>query len=484
MKIHIGKRIIKSAITLFLILLIYVVLVLVDNLNGTSLDDWKAISNMYTPFFAGIAAIYATHRDRKTSINQAKIRSIGSIIGGYFGMVILYVIEFIFLNLLNLAETNIIYLIIKFAIVSLALIPLIAITVKLKQVDAVFITCLTYLSATVSLRNGGMPVFQFATNRVLSTLIGVGVALLVNTYLFNIKKTNKNVLFVASLENNFLSKEDEMTPFVKYKLNDLYESQIPLTFATTRTPTSFEYIFSGINVNYPMITMNGACRYRLSNKRYSDVYHIDLEYRKQIDELLETCNMNAFVYTINDHILHSYHNVLVNDGEKTFYTHRKNQSAYSFVRGVLPLDLNPTLYIIVDTLDNINNFIDKANEVNLFDNVRYITYLYKKDINGKDYYYLRIFNKLARKENYVNSIMQEKQLDRLIVSASGRTDLELVKKADLSMCLDIAPSYVKENVDIVLHGDASLVVKIFDKIYHSKNVDLTIKKIKEKYKSS
>ena len=52
------------------------------------------------------------------------------------------------------------------------------------------------------------------------------------------------------------------------------------------------------------------------------------------------------------------------------------------------------------------------------------------------------------------------------------------------MCLDIAPSYKKENVDIVLHGDASLVLKIFDKIYHSKNVDKTIEKIKNKYKSS
>ena len=29
--------------------------------------------------------------------------------------------------------------------------------------------------------------------------------------------------------------------------------------------------------------------------------------------------------------MHAYHNILVNDGEKKFYKHRKNQSGYSFV---------------------------------------------------------------------------------------------------------------------------------------------------------
>ena len=71
--------------------------------------------------------------------------------------------------------------------------PLIELTVKLKQTDAVFITCLTFLSVTISARNGGMPVFQFATNRVLSTLIGVGVSLLVNNYIFHLNRCNKNI---------------------------------------------------------------------------------------------------------------------------------------------------------------------------------------------------------------------------------------------------------------------------------------------------
>ena len=88
MHFHIGKRIIKTAITLFIVLLIYIALLALDNLFEISHDNFKAPSNMYTPFFAGIAAVYATHQNRKLSIKQAKVRSIGSIVGGYFGMII------------------------------------------------------------------------------------------------------------------------------------------------------------------------------------------------------------------------------------------------------------------------------------------------------------------------------------------------------------------------------------------------------------
>ena len=187
--------------------------------------------------------------------------------------------------------------------------------------------------------------------------------------------------------------------------------------------------------------------------------------------------MNAYVYTINDHVLHAYHNILKNDGEILFYKHRKHHNAYTFVRGELPLDLSANMYVIIDTKENIDNFINNFNNPN----VDLITYIYKDDINGKTYWYLKITNHLAKKENYVNSIKEENNLSKLIVSGSGHTDLPLIRQADLSLCLDTAPDYIKNEVDIVVHGNAETVLRIYDKLYHSKNIDLEIKKIKEKY---
>ena len=126
-KLKVGKRIIKTAITLFLIFLIYIVLLFADEMLQINPNEtWKAPSNMYTPFFAGIAAIYATHRNKKTSIKQAKVRSIGTIIGGYFGMILVFLLEIIFIDIFHIDQSHFaIFALIKYFIVTIFIIPLI-----------------------------------------------------------------------------------------------------------------------------------------------------------------------------------------------------------------------------------------------------------------------------------------------------------------------------------------------------------------------
>ena len=81
---------------------------------------------------------------------------------------------------------------------------------------------------------------------------------------------------------------------------------------------------------------------------------------------------------------------------------------------------------------------------------------------------------------YVNSIKKENNLNKLIVCGSGRTDINLLRQADLSMCLNTAPDYIKDEVDFVINGNAETVLRIFDKIYHSNDVNKTIEKFKNK----
>ena len=479
MHIHIGKRIIKTAITLFLALLIYVAFLGLDNLLNMSHDNFKAPSKMYTPFFAGIAAVYATHQNRKLSIKQAKVRSVGSIIGGYFGMIIVFLYELIAINIFKLENHMILFELIKYVIVSLSIIPLIVITVKIKQVDAVVITCLTFLSVTISQRNGGMPVFQFATNRVFSTLIGVGLSLFVNSYLFTFRKTNKDVLFVSSLEKNFLTEDEELTPYVKYKLNELNDFNIPLIFATTKSAASFDYIFKDVNINTPMILMNGAAKYHLDTKEYDKVFHIPSSTRKFIDTLLKENKINAFIYSINEHTLHAYHNKLNNYGEITYYNHRKKRNSYSFVRGKLPSDLKATLYTIIDRKENIEMIKANIENSSYKEEVNLAFRKYIEDENNNEYYILRISSSKTSKYNAINNIYQEGNYKHLIVCPSGKSDLELASHADLTICLSISPDHVKEKCDVVIDGDSTDIVRLIDKIYHSHNVSKTIQEMKK-----
>jgi len=177
------KRVFRTMIAVLIAMMLYVVLLCVDKIFGLDHKEWLSVSNMYTPFFGSIAAIYVINKYAKDSIKSAKRRSIGSIIGGIYGMILSLIIEYIFLDLINIDVSNIdgliIWKIVQFVVVGVSIVPLIALLNKFKLSDALFITGLTYFSVTISIRNGGMPVVQFAINRILSTIIGVGIALLV-----------------------------------------------------------------------------------------------------------------------------------------------------------------------------------------------------------------------------------------------------------------------------------------------------------------
>ncbi len=471
----VGKRTIKTAIAVFLSIVIYIPLLLIDNLGFKEIYS-EGLTIFYTPFFAAIAAVYALHQDKKSSFNQAKIRGFGSIIGGYYAMFVMLITEYILIDVLSLPTNNIyLFHLVNYSVVSIALIPLIIITIMLKQRTSVFITCLTYFSVTISIRNGGLPVAVFATNRVLSTLIGIGISLLVNN-ISMIRNKNKEILFVTSLDNNLLSVEShEISPYLKYKLNNLYYKNMPLAFATTRTLSSLEYIFDDIDVNFPLVVMNGAAVYHFKEKTYDNIYTIRKEVTTFIDEEIIKEKMNAFMYAVDDNMLHCYYHHLRNEEEIKFYQERRNNNFDNFVRASMPKDLNASQYIIVDE----KNKIDKL--VNVLENSKYI-----EDIDlvvqqmNDNYETLKINSKAAHKENSIRMLKAAGKFEKIVVCGSGKTDVDLIKQADFSFCLNTAPDYVKEVVDVVISDNPEDILKIFEKIYHTRNVSKTINKLKKK----
>ena len=478
---RVGMRIIKTMIAVFFAISISIILKMIDISRGkdiTDLGDISVLNNMYTPFFAGIAAAYALHRDTKSSYNQAKIRSFGSIIGGYFGMVVILIAEYVLITVTKLNETNYpLYLLITYVIVSVGIIPLIVIAIVFKQQTCVFISCLTYLSVTISIRNGGMNVILFATNRVLSTLIGIGISLLVNNIsLF--RKKNKDILFVSSLDNNFLSK-DNINPYIKYKLNSLYYKNMPLLFATTRTPSSLNYVFDDVDVTYPMVIMNGAAIYHFDQEKYEDKCKIDDDTEKFIEDKLKELNMNAFRYIIDDNMLHCLFTEIKNSAEKNYYNHRRKNKFNNFVRASLLDELDISLYVVIDKKEKIDIMYNEIKNSNYNSFVDLVVYKYES-VDG-NYYYLKINSKTATKENLVKEIKQREDFNKVIVCGSGNTDINMIKNSDFSLCLNTAPQNIKDLVDVVVN-DAGDVLKVFEDIYHSKNYLKTTKQIVKKYK--
>ena len=133
------------------------------------------------PFYAAIAAILCVQHNMKDSFRVAKNREIATIIGGICGMGFL------------LFEKNIHHIqsdIFCHLVLALMLIPIIKLSVFLKQTQGTFLMCVVFLCVTVTHENDISPV-QFAFDRIFDTTIGIGTALFINCLSFPLKTGEK-----------------------------------------------------------------------------------------------------------------------------------------------------------------------------------------------------------------------------------------------------------------------------------------------------
>lgn len=148
----IGMRNIKTAVSVFLCLLLF---------NIIKRDN---------SFYACIAAIICMQQTIENTFSKGVSRIIGTIIGGFVGVILLVIGES------YITENAYLFLI------PLGIVILIEICVLLKQNDAVSICCIVFLSILINHRYIGDYLF-YTINRVIDTSIGIMIAVAVNRYL-------------------------------------------------------------------------------------------------------------------------------------------------------------------------------------------------------------------------------------------------------------------------------------------------------------
>lgn len=122
------------------------------------------------PLFSVIAAIMTLQKDKELSLVQARNRISGTLIGGALGLVSL-----IFFQKLSIPYQSLTYIL----IVSFMAVPLINVNLWLKSPTSAAFSCVVYYSVVISHFEDLVP-FVFVFNRMVDTLIGIVIALILN----------------------------------------------------------------------------------------------------------------------------------------------------------------------------------------------------------------------------------------------------------------------------------------------------------------
>lgn len=435
---RIGMRILKSSLAVFLCFVVYL-------LRGEGI-----------PFYSAIAAVLCMQPYVKNSVKVALNRIVGTLIGGGFGMLVL-----LFERRFIPTEPAVL----QYLLVSVAIIPLIYITVVLKKNSASYITCVVFLSVTVSHGLDVSP-YLFAINRVFDTLIGIFIALGVNAFHLPRRKNN-DILFVTGLGGTLTGANGKLSNYTEVKLNRMLEQGAQIVIATAQSSATVAPLLAEVNLRLPIITMNGATLYDPQQKTYLNCKPMSTQVAREILSVFAQKNLNCFVHTIVNDVLHVYYSDLLNAAEEGYYHRTKLLPLRNYICSALP-DKRDVVYLMaIDRLEVVQELYGRLCALGCADQIHPSYY---PDDAFEGYYILEISSAEASKAEAVRDLKQHLLLDKVVSFGDDATDLALAQLADLSFAVQGAVGPLQKEADVLIGGpESDAVVRTMEKLYHSRN---------------
>lgn len=419
---HIGARIIKSAVGAAICMLIYYVRELLPIGSGI-------------PFYSILAVLWCIQPYTTSTITMAKQRTIGTLIGAAYGLAFL-----LFFELFEDVNEMTAYL-----TACAMLVPILYTTVLLNKRNASYFSCVVFLTIAINHGFDENP-YLFVFNRVLDTLIGIGVGVLLNIVHHPVKN-DENAVYVSGIDSVLVSSKETMIPYNKVELNRLIALGAKFTVSTIRTPASMIDLLSGIDLKLPVIAMDGAVLYDIKRNRYLDVFSLEPETAARAEAIIREEGAHSFINALYDNTLLIYYGEFQNDAERDLFE-KLRCSPYRNYTGK-EFRVNPgrerVIYIMVLAEDAAVRRIAGRIDGEIGDAVRIVL---SPAAEYEGYTYLKIYTKQACKANMLKILKERTGAEKIVTFGS-----------------------IPGEYDVYVHDDGgNSAVKALKKLYEGKSI--------------
>lgn len=446
----IGMRMIKTAIAVFICLLIY----LLTGKRGA-------------PVFSTIAAMICMQPFVENSVTVAFNRIIGTLVGAALGLLVLYALRW-------LPEQ---YDAVRSLIIALAVIPAMYITVIFHKTGAAAMAGVVLLSVTLA-PNTPSPLAD-AFYRSTETIVGILVSLGVNM-IHVPRRRREEYFFVSSFDGGLCEEKGGISPYCAFELNQLLHDGVAFTIATERTPASLLADIGSIDLKLPVIAMDGAVLFDLKEKRYLACNSLSKEMTKKISTYLQQKGIHYFLNVVLEDVLFIYYRDFQNEEERRLYERARVSPYRNYLYGDIPKEGEIVYILLVLTdaeADNVEADIKKL------DTKGELLFLRDKTETPDNYCHLKIYHKNATKEYMMRRLLDTmggKKKWQVVAFGSNKNDLSMMAAADISYATGNALPEVKAVADHHLKGNgdsiAHKILRLYEPFYWQKQEERQKKK--------
>ena len=305
---HIGQRITKTTIAVFLCLLIYW-------LRGYHGGDM--------PTESAITAIICMQPYVRDTRDYAINRFAGSFVGAVWGLLLLLLL----FACPGIGQN----MILLYAMMAVGVLLSLYSTVLIHMPDASSLAAIVFLCVVIAFPDVEEPLRQ-AGERMLDVFIGTAVAILVNVFRLPRTKHRERVFFVRT-KDLASDRFSQISPTVLFRLNYLYNDGARICLMSEHAPAFFTLQMSAAKLNTPQIVMDGAAIYDANENVYLQAETIAPEDSARLKERLEKLGLSCFIYTIHNNKTCIFHQGEITEPEKVVYEQMKSSPYRSYLEG-------------------------------------------------------------------------------------------------------------------------------------------------------
>ena len=305
---HIGQRIVKTTVAVFLCLLVYWI---------------RGYRGQEMPTEAAITAIICMQPYVRDTGDYAINRFAGTLIGTAWGL--------LFLLLLLMFPAIGSRMLLLYAGMALGVMLSLYTAVLIRKPDASSLAAIVFICIVIAFPEIENPLQQTLT-RILGVMLGTTVAIAVNV--FRLPRTkNRDYVFFVRMKDLVPDRFAQLPAAAMFRLNYLYNDGAKICMISEHAPAFFTTQMSQTMLSVPMIVMDGAAIYDPASNEYLFEETLPPESSALLSKRLDGLGISYFIYTIHRNKVCIFHRGEVREQEKILYDRLRRSPYRSYLEG-------------------------------------------------------------------------------------------------------------------------------------------------------
>lgn len=325
---HVGQRILKTAVAVFICLVIC-------RLRGLSGGDMSTES--------AITAIICMQPYVRDTRDYAINRFAGSLLGAAWGLVLLvllYAVPWLGRNPVVL-----------YALMAAGVLWSLYSAALIRMPDSSSLAAIVFLCIVITYPEIDEPLTQ-AIYRIVDIFIGTAVAILVNIFRLPKEKHRERVFFIRT-KDLVPDRFSQIPPAALFRLNYLYNDGAKICLMSEHAPAFFTLQMSAARLSVPLIVMDGAAIYDAAENVYLRIENILPASSAAVSRRLDELGISYFIYTVHKNKTCIFHSGNITEHEHLIYERMRRSPYRSYLEGEIYEDTEIVYFKIIGEDNNL-----------------------------------------------------------------------------------------------------------------------------------